>query len=413
MSAKVGFGLLVIAASVAVGTAAQPLVEISLLVSVAITGIAARAVLRPPPHVSAASAEALTAARAIVARHGEDSLAPFIIRPDKSFVFADGAVAAYRVVGETVVVSGDPVGPDAAVPAALARLREVTRSRGLRTVIYGASPRHVDVYRGLGLRAICVGEEAVVDPARFTLEGRAVRKLRQSVTRIGRRGWTVVALRGRELDAPVRAELDAVDAQWRSAHERIVGFAMSMGKFDPEVQPNDLFLMARSPEGELRAVMRFVAHRGKLSLDTMRRVGETPNGLNEALVCRALEIARAEGVSEVSLNYAGLGHLFRRGPSGNLMVRALTRWVLRQLSQHFQMERLVRFNEKFAPQWRPRYLVYESRVQLPRSVYRVLQAEGYVEGPSLPVLTAAGNLVRRRVDGLMSLIGPVAWKATR
>ena len=35
--------------------------------------------------------------------------------------------------------------------------------------------------------------------------------------------------------------------------------------------------------------MRFLAHRDKLSLDTMRRVGETPNGLNEALVCHALE----------------------------------------------------------------------------------------------------------------------------
>jgi lysyl-tRNA synthetase class 2 len=186
-----------------------------------------------------------------------------------------------------------------------------------------------------------------------------------------------------------------------------------MGEFDPGVQPHHLYLVARAPDGELRAVMRFIAHCGKLSLDTMRRVGETPNGLNEALVCRALELARERGINEVSLNYAGLGHLFRRGPNGNRLVRAVTRWGLGLLSRHFQMERLVRFNEKFTPQWRPRYLVYESRGQLARSVYRVLQAEGYLPHRRQPALVAVRTTARRRLDGLISLIGPVQWKVTR
>ena len=42
------------------------------------------------------------------------------------------------------------------------------------------------------------------------------------------------------------------------------------------------------------------------------------------------------------------------------------------------MDRLVLFNQKFSPTWRPRYLVYESRATLPRAVFRVLQAEGYL-----------------------------------
>jgi lysyl-tRNA synthetase class 2 len=322
--------------------------------------------------------EALQAVRAIVAEHGEDSLSPFIVRPDKAFAFAAGGVVAYRVIGETIVVSGDPVGPAGSVPFVLGRLFEVARRRRLSVVIYGGSPRHLTAYAQFGLRTLCVGEEAVVDPARFTLEGRAVRKLRQSVHRIERRGWAITALDGHAVDADQQREIDSVETRWRASRKRMLGFAMSMGEYEAGPQPQDLYLLARSPEGELQGVMRFVRHRGKLSLDTMRRVGETPNGLNEALVCRALEIARGRGISEVSLNYAGLGHLVRREPTGNPVTRAVTRVVVRRLSHHFQMERLVRFNDKFFPEWRPRYLVYQSRAALPRSVVRVLQAEGYL-----------------------------------
>ena len=119
----------------------------------------------------------------------------------------------------------------------------------------------------------------------------------------------------------LETEIDAVETRWRSSRERVLGFSMSLGEHERGVLPGDLFLLARSPEGELCAVMRFLSHRGNLSLDTMRRVGETPNGLNEALVCTALAVARERGVREVSLNYAGLAHLIRREPTGNRLTR--------------------------------------------------------------------------------------------
>jgi lysyl-tRNA synthetase class 2 len=161
----------------------------------------------------------------------------------------------------------------------------------------------------------------------------------------------------------------------------LIGFAMGMGEFECAVRPGDLYLLARSPDGQLGAVMHFISHCGKLSLNTMRRIGETPNGVNEALVCRALEIARSRDVAEVSLNYAGLGHLVRTAPRGGRAKRLASRLIVKLLGSRFQMQRLVTFNEKFSPSWRPRYLVYESRLSLPQAVLRVLQAEGYVRQP--------------------------------
>ena len=42
------------------------------------------------------------------------------------------------------------------------------------------------------------------------------------------------------------------------------------------------------------------------------------------------------------------------------------------------MESLVCFNDKFFPDWRPRFLLYQSPLSLPAAVLKVLQAEGYL-----------------------------------
>jgi lysyl-tRNA synthetase class 2 len=360
---------------IAPGTTALDLLVAGALVS---SLLAVRALRRPRWDGGGGSQVALERARGIVNGYGEDSLSPFILRPDKTFEFSRDGVVAYRVIGETAVVSGDPVGPGDSAREALEQLLRRAHQGGVQVVVYGGSERHLATYEALGLRIMCVGEEAVVDPSTFTLEGRAVRKLRQSVHRVQRRGWRIEIREGREIDARTETEIGSFEAAWRQQHSRLLGFTMTMGEFELGVRPDDLYALAWSPDDWLGAVIRFLSHRGKLSLDTMRRVGVTPNGLNEALVCHALEVARRRGVPEVSLNYAGLGHLVRRGPSGNWFVRTLTRVVLNRLRTRFQMDRLVLFNQKFSPHWRPRYLVFESRVGLPRAVVRVLQAEGYI-----------------------------------
>jgi lysyl-tRNA synthetase class 2 len=353
------------------------LVEVLIGGAAAISVLALRSLVAPAPAANRHLEHEDRAARAILDAHGSDSLSPFLLRPDKALMFAAGGVLSYRVIGGTAVVSADPVAPPGAAATVLAGFQDQAHRRGWQVVLWGAGERHLDAYRRLGFRALCVGEEAFVDPRSFSLDGRAVRKLRQSVHRVQRRGWEIAVRDGRGIDAGIENDIEALEARWRQAHPRVHGFAMGMGPFTAQPRADDLYLLARSPRGELGAVMRFVTCGANLSLDTMQRVGETPNGLNEALVVRALEAARERGIAEVSLNYAGLAHLVRREPT-TLAARALTGLALAPLHRRFQMDRLVRFNDKFSPEWRPRYLVFESRAALPRTIVRVLQAEGYL-----------------------------------
>ncbi len=327
-------------------------------------------------------------AAAVVNRLGSDSLDPFALREDKSFHFAHGGLVAYRTLGATAIVSGDPIGPPGRAGAILRSFEEHASRHGWDTVVTAASPRLLDEYRALGYRALQIGCEAVVDPRTFSLEGRAIRKVRQSVTRIGRRGWTIEVVEGEHVSPALSVQLGELEEEWRRRRPRLQGFAMTLGRlWGASEDAHSLFVLARDPDGALRAFLRFARYPGGLSLDVMRRSGDEPNGLNEALVVAALGYAREWGMTEVSLNFAGFAHVMAaEGPQP--LPRRLMRWGLSRAHGRFQLERLVRFNQKFDPTWRPRYLLHRGVVGIPLVALRVLQAEAYVRPPRARALPA-------------------------
>ena len=340
------------------------------------------ALLRPAAAADGHSSPDHWRAAGIVARWGGDSLDPVALRQEKAFHFDHGGLLAYRTLRETAVVSGDPIGPPGTAGLIAGSFLRFAAEHGWDVVFTGVSGRFLADYRALGLRTMCIGQEAVVDPAKFTLAGRAIRKVRQSVTRAERRGWTVEIAEGVRPGHPLSAELAAVEARWQERRKRNHGFAMTLGRLwgAPE-DDTAVYALGRAPDGELRAFVRFAcADDESLSLDVMRRSGDEPNGLNEALIARTLEWARERGIGEVSLNFAGFAHLMasRAGLSGS---QRLMRWALARVHGRFQLERLMTFNDKFQPAWRPRYLVYGARTHLPLAALRVLQAEAYIRPP--------------------------------
>ena len=344
--------------------------------------------LRPAPADDGHSPSDHAAAARLVAGHGEDSLAPFALREDKAYHFAHGGVLAYRTLRDTAVVSGDPIGPPGSAAPILADFQRLAVRRGWDVVVTAASAAHLAEYERIGLRTIHIGNEAVVDPRRFSLEGRPIRKVRQSVNRVARHGWTVEVVSDPELDPATVNELDALERAWGASRPRIQGWAMALGRlWGAGGDVCGIYVLARNPAGRLRAFLRFVEYGRGLSLDCMRRLDDEPNGLNEAMVVAALEHARARNCDEVSLNFAGFAHIMAATAALNRRQRLL-RACLGAVRGRFQLERLVRFNEKFFPSWRPRYLIYGRRTHLPLAALRVLQAEAYLRSPRSRPLSA-------------------------
>jgi lysyl-tRNA synthetase class 2 len=117
-----------------------------------------------------------------------------------------------------------------------------------------------------------------------------------------------------------------------------------------------------------------------MSLSAMRRDPDTPNGLMEFLVARAVELLRERGVEDVSLNFAAFNRLLQSPAHAG--ERFLGR-LIALANPYFQIESLYRFNAKFFPRWEPRYLVYERTLALPRVGLAVMFAEGQLPKPRL------------------------------
>ena len=319
-------------------------------------------------------------AHELVAAWGDDTLAPFVLRADKSYFFSPSrrAFVAYRVVGGVAIVSGDPVGPQAEHEPLLERFIAFARSRGWRLAVLGASEQRLGLYRRLGLHALYHGDEAVVDTAAFSLEGRPIRKVRQSVHRLRKAGYRAEALRPGELDPELRQELETIARTWRGTEpER--GFVMALDALFRLGDEDALFVVGRDGDGVPAGFLHFAVCRagGALSLSSMPRLRTTPNGFNEWLICETVEWARAQGVERISLNFAPFAALL--APEAELSrMQRLERRALLSVKGRFQLDNLLLFNRKFFPLWQRRFVVYERRLDLPRVGIAALAAEAYL-----------------------------------
>jgi lysyl-tRNA synthetase class 2 len=322
-------------------------------------------------------------AQALVASFGVDTLAPFALRGDKSYFFGvdERAFIAYKVVAGVAVVSGDPVGPPEAVPELLARFLAFARARDWRVAVLGAGERNLDLYRAAGLRALYHGDEAVVHTCEFSLEGRAIRKVRQSVARLEREGYRAEVLFARDVDAGLRAELERIFVEWRGDGPT-KGFTMELDTLFRLDAEDALFVLGRDASGSPQGFLHFVVARPAraLSLSSMPRRAGTPNGFNEWLAVTAIAWAKSHDIERVSMNFAPFAAVLAAELDEDLpRATRLQRVALSSLKGHgFQLENLLVFNRKFFPHWERRYVIYERRLDLPRVGLAGLAAEGYL-----------------------------------
>lgn len=312
----------------------------------------------------------------------QDSLGYFSTRKDKSVVWSKNKKAgiAYRVQGGVMLASGDPFGEYSLWPEVIENFLHIAKAHAWTPAVMGAGDRGGEVWvEKAGMLAIEIGDEAIINVADFSLEGRPISNVRQMVNRVKKRGYDCYTSKWADLPVATKSELRKLAKLWRyGAPER--GFSMSMDRFGEE-EDDCTYVTIATLNNEIIGLLYFVPWgEHKLSLDRMQRSKDSELGINELMIVGATMWAKENGITHISLNFAAFRSLFERANkiSAGPITRG-TRNIIHFFSNWFQVESLYRFNAKFQPEWQPRYVIYPRATELVKVGIAAIKAEKFVQ----------------------------------
>ena len=302
-----------------------------------------------------------------LAAHGRTGLAHFQLLPDKSYVFSPdrAAFVGYRRIGAVAVALGEPIGDSRSQTAAAKAFLALCDRNGWTPAFHQVTSAGLAVLEPLGLPALKIGEEAIIDLASFTLAGSHFKRLRNQLKNLASNGIIVEEL-AQPIDEMTMRRLHDVSEAWMhdSGHRERT---FSLGAFDEAELRRCVVLAARSERGIeafVNVVPSYIGDEG--NFDLMRRRPDAPSGVMDLLLVSLVERFRTDGRRGMTLGLAPLMNV--EGTS--VAARALKAMSERD-SKAFNFNGLRLYKEKWRPRWEPRYLVYPSELSLIRIGYAV------------------------------------------
>ncbi|MGH3428545.1 MAG: bifunctional lysylphosphatidylglycerol flippase/synthetase MprF, partial [Terriglobales bacterium] len=328
--------------------------------------------------------------RALLTDHATTALAHFQLLDDKSWVFSADrrAFVGYTVVGTTAVALGEPIGhSDARTGAARAFLEHCALS-GWTAAFHQVTPAGLEHVRAAGARTLTIGEEAVIDLATWTTDGRRNKSLRSALRRVERAGHRVVELPSPLSDADLLRLREVSDAWLASDGHRERGF--TVGQFDAEQLRETTILAVVDAQDRIQAFANILpAYRSmEGTFDLMRRTPSSANGVMEFLFVALIERFRAEGRRGMNLGLAPFS-----GEGDPTVPGRVTSLIYERAGGMFNFVGLRAFKEKWSPRWEPRYLAYASDADLPKVAVAVMRA-GELRDPRKPISKVMRALLR-------------------
>lgn len=312
-----------------------------------------------------------------------DSLSYFATRREKSLIFStdEQAAIAYRVINSVCLASGDPVGNPSSWGDAIERWKAHARAYGWVPAAISVSEDGAKAFAAAGLSVVVMGDEAVLYPDRFSLNNTSLHEVRHAVARVRKGGYTAQISYHQDLSEEGLNQVIKNTDAWRHG-ETERGFSMALSRLGDPADARNLLVTAVDAQGQMVGLLSFVPW-GKtgVSLDVMRRSPDAPNGVVEFMVAELMAAAEGLGITRVSLNFAMFRGVFENADRfGASPLTRLASSTLGALDRFLQLERLYKFNQKFNPDWLPRYLCTDSAVSFGQVAAAAGVAEGFLPG---------------------------------
>jgi len=359
-----------------------------------------RAARRPAPERPGDRARA----QALLRQHGRQSIAYMTTWAGNTLLLdqAGDAYLAYRVVNDVALVLGDPIGDDKGLARVLAEFLHLCTTRGWTPCLYAATGRAVAAGRTLGLDALQIAEDTVIDLPGLAFKGKAWQDVRTALNNAARAGLTLEWVDLTSAPPAITEQLAAISGRW-TADKGLPELGFTLGTLaearDPQVRTAIAIDARRTIHGFTTWLPIYGAGRVcGWTIDLMRR-REGPgafHGTMEFLIAQAAQTFRAEGADFLSLSAAPLARITAAGAETRGLQRALD-LLAERLEPFYGFRALLAFKQKFRPRWEPVYLLFPGVTSLPRISLAILRAylPGAGPGEVRDLLTGAAPAVPR------------------
>lgn len=278
---------------------------------------------------------------------------------DKRLMFSDSGKAfiMYGIQGRSWIALFDPVGPVEEIPELVWRFVEEARSQGGRAIFYQISPSLLPYCADAGMRAVKLGELAIVDLTRFELKGGKLAGLRQAANKGVREGLTFEVISPPDVAASI-GDLKQISDTWLEEHNTREK-TFSLGAFQEDyVSSQPVAVLRKDGKAVAFATIAVTATKVEGTVDLMRFAPDAPKGSMDFLFVRLMEHMQAEGYQQFNLGMAPLSGMAQR--------QAAPVWdrigsvIFEHGERFYNFKGLKAFKAKFHPRWEPRYLAVTS-----------------------------------------------------
>jgi lysylphosphatidylglycerol synthetase-like protein (DUF2156 family) len=325
----------------------------------------------------------------ILKKYGTDTLSYFATNSKKEIYYSPDrqAFLSYALKSGLAISTGDPVGPPNYLGPLISNFKHFWNNKKINTAFYGITDTYLPVFQHLKFKIIKIGEEAVVDIPKYDFDrlyaGSHGKRFRRAIRHISELGISFELKTLSELPASYYSQIVQVSEQWLNTYSigRELGFSMNLARL-PSVYDTDcriaLAVNSNSPVPQILAFLIFtpVYRANGYSLDIMRRLPDSPNGINEFLIVQTINTLKKEGRSILSLNFAALTDTSGKNP---IILARISTLLSKRIKNIRNLNSLYSFNAKFNPRWVDRYLAYEKITDFPNLIIALFGLEGLLQ----------------------------------
>lgn len=312
-------------------------------------------------------------AKQLLEQYGNSPVDYFKIDKDKLLFFSDEAdgFVSYRISSGFAVVLEEPVCAEENKIVILREFDAHCRKMGLKTAFYRVDENSISYFQFLKKRKLLIGQEAILEIEKFSLEGRDKKSLRNGLNSLQKKGFVTSIVKA-ALSQELIAEMKIVSDEWLEGYNK-KELAFSQGMFSSEIAEHDVIII-RDAEQKLKAFLDIIPDFApeEVTYDLIRKTMDAPGGCMDALIIELINYAKQKDAKYLNLGLVPMTGM----EEPDSTAEQLMNYAYRKLKRFRHYSGLRNFKEKYASVWHNKYLVYENDfdlLQLPMALNKVMQ----------------------------------------